>query len=111
MRRLTLCFLGVLAPLLLTACGSSTITIARLSPAASIVISGDGDAINALKPKVQRQLIDSQTLVDGDKHSGDHFCGFTLKKNGHTYQVDAYGSVPTTTCSQTTQQSFAALLP
>ena len=111
MRRLTLCFLGVLAPLLLTACGSSTITISRLSPAASIVITGDSDAISTLKPKVQKQLTDSQTLEDGDHHSGDHFCGFTLKKNGHTYQVDAYGSVPTTTCSQATQQSFEGLLP
>jgi len=103
--------MAVAAALLLTACGSATITVVRTSPAASIVITSDSNAISALKPKIQPQLVAGQSLVDGDQHSGDRVCGFTLNKNGHSYQVDAYGSLPNTTCSQQAQQSLLALLP
>ena len=111
MRRVKLAGLFAAAALLLTACGNSSITVLRTSPAAAIVITSDSNAISSLKPKIQAQLQAGETLVDGDQHTGDHFCGFSLSKNGHTYQVDTYGSLPPNTCSQQGQQSLSSLLP
>src|SRR3984893_1629326 len=98
--------IGVAGTLLLSGCGSSSITVQSSSPAASIVVTGDSTAVTALKTKNQAQLQAGATAVDGDQHSGNHVCGFSVTKNGHSYQVDAYGNVATTTCSSTQQKSF-----
>lgn len=111
MRRARLAGLFAAVAFLLAACGSSSITVLRTSPAAAIVITSDSNAISSLKPKLQAALQAGETLVDGDQHTGDHFCGFSLSKNGHSYQVDAYGTLPNTTCSQATQDSLKSQLP
>jgi len=110
-RRLVLGAIGVAGALLLSGCGSSSLTVQSSSPAASIVVTGDSSTMTAIKTKIQSQLSSSETIVDGDQHSGNHVCGFSATKNGHTYQVDAYGNVPSTTCSSAQQQSFQSDLP
>jgi len=111
MRRLLLGSIGVAGTLLLSGCGSSSITVQSTSPAASIVVTGDSTALTALKTKIQAQLLTGETVVDGDQHSGNHVCGFSATKNGHSYQVDAYGNVTTGTCSSAQQKSFQNDLP
>jgi hypothetical protein len=111
-RRLILGGIGLSAILLLSGCGTSSLTLVVSSPAASVVVTSDSDAIKAFKPKVQQQLAATgETLVDGDQHSGNRVCGFSSSKNGHTYQVDVYGSAPAQTCNQQAQQQFQSQLP
>lgn len=111
MRGFRLVGVAAAAAVLLTACGNATITVVRTSPAGSIVITSDGNAINALKPKIEALLGAGTVLDDGDQHTGQHLCGFSLNKNGHSYQVDAYGDLPSGTCSEASQQSLNTLLP
>jgi len=94
--------------LLLAGCGSSTITATQAGYSA--VVSSDSDAITALKAKLPSNL-NGATLHDGDAHSGPHICGFNASKNGHTYQVDFYGTLPSGVngselCSDSVKQSF-----
>ncbi len=118
MRRPVLRAIGVGGALLLAGCGaasatppSAAITVLSTAPTASIVVTGDSTALAKLKAKVQTQLSSGETVVDGDQHSGNHVCGFSATKNGHSYQVDAYGGVSPNTCSSTQQQSFQRDLP
>jgi len=118
MRRPVLQAISLAGLLLLAGCGgasatppSAAITVLSTSPAASIVVTGDSTALAKLKAKVQTQLSAGETVVDGDQHSGTHVCGFSATKNGHSYQVDAYGGVSPNTCSTTQQQSFQTDLP
>jgi hypothetical protein len=114
MRRLALAACGALAVVLLSSCGSASLTVKVASPAASVVVVSDSDAIAALKTKVQ-QLFSSgstgSTVVDGDQHSGNHVCGFNRSKNGHSYQVDVYGSAQANTCNNAAQQQFLSNVP
>ncbi len=100
------------ATLLLSSCGTSSLTIKVPSSGSTVVVSSDGDAINALKTKVQQSFASSgDSVVDGDQHSGNHICGFGKTKNSHSYQVDVYGGAPTDSCNATAQQQFLNQVP
>jgi hypothetical protein len=60
----------------------------------------------ALEQKIAAVLGTGVTLSNGDKHSGAHVCGFSVSKNGHTYQVDVRGSLPASSCSVSIQALF-----
>ena len=77
----------------------------------SIVVTSDSTAISALEHKIAALPGTGVTLSNGDKHSGAHVCGFSVGKNGHTYQVDAYGSLPASSCSASIQALFLANAP
>src|ERR1700688_4673428 len=81
MRRLVLGAIGVAGALLLSGCGNTSVTVQSSSPAASIVVTGDSSTMTALKTKIQSQLSSSETIVDGDQHSGNHVGGFSGTKN------------------------------
>jgi hypothetical protein len=71
----------------------------------AIVVTSDSTAITSLESKL-KSVASGVTIANGDSHSGAHVCGFNVSKNGHTYQVDVYGTVPTTICSAQAQASF-----
>ncbi|MGA7987446.1 MAG: hypothetical protein WCB51_03495 [Candidatus Dormiibacterota bacterium] len=112
MRRAAFILAGIGAALLLAGCGNQTITasqtVAGLS--VSIVVTSDSTAIASLESSLKTSDA-SATVSNGDNHTGSHVCGFNVSKNGHTYQVDVYGSVPSSTCNAQAQASFLADAP
>jgi hypothetical protein len=106
---------GVATTLLLAGCGSNeTMTESQTALgglSGSIVVTSDSTAISALEHKIAALPGTGVTLSNGDKHSGAHVCGFSVGKNGHTYQVDAYGSLPASSCSASIQALFLANAP
>jgi hypothetical protein len=123
MRRLFVA-LGLPALLLLAGCGgsSSASVTAQLSAAGvqgSMVVTTDSGAIAAVRTDLKADQLSTSgiTLVDGDQHSGNHVCGYSVSKNGHNYQVDFYGnsaqssSLFASGCSSTEQQAFLNRAP
>jgi hypothetical protein len=57
------------------------------------------------------------TVVDGDQHMGSHVCGFSVSKNGHSYQLDWYtdnslaAAGLETECGSSAQQQFLSEAP
>lgn len=117
-RRLTLCIIGAASALLLVGCGTSTITISNTDTGVpiTIVVTGDSSAI----PRLEHNLpvISGASVQNGDDHVGSHFCGFSVSKDGHTYQVDFYversGPVPNSlagACGSANQKEFLSRAP
>ena len=110
MRRVACIVAGIAATLLLASCGTQTITATETGSGltASFVITGDTDAVNALEATIKSSGL---TIVSGSSPTGAHVCGFKRSKNGHTYQVDVYGSAPASTCGAAAQTEFLAQAP
>ena len=112
MRRVAFIVAGIGTTLLLAGCGDETVTasesVAGLS--VSIVVTSDSTAIASLESSLKTSDA-AATITNGDNHSGNHVCGFNVSKNGHTYQVDVYGTVPSSTCNAAAQSQFLADAP
>jgi hypothetical protein len=110
-RRAAFIVAGIGATILLAGCGNETVTasesVAGLT--VSIVVTSDSTAIASLESSIKTSDT-SATISNGDNHTGNHVCGFNVSKNGHSYQVDIYGTVPSSVCSAA-QQSFLADAP
>jgi hypothetical protein len=108
-RRAAFIIAGIGTTLLLAGCGNETVTasesVSGLS--VSIVVTSDSTAIAYLESKLKTSDAGA-TVSNGDNHTGNHVCGFNVSKNGHTYQVDVYGSVPSTVCDSDAKASFLA---
>lgn len=76
------------------------------------------DSVGIGSVKVLDAATSAQTVLDGDQHTGNHVCDFTVVSKGaypgltgHTYHVDYYVSMgtvlPTSVCDQESQQAFA----
>jgi hypothetical protein len=104
-----------IAAFTVSACGSSNSTITATGSQAGVtafeVVTSDGTAISALKGSPHG----GATLQDGDQHTGNHICGFSVSKNGHSYQVDWYSNSSALTsallCSSSAQQQFLSAAP
>jgi hypothetical protein len=98
---------GIGATMLLAACGNQTITASQTVSGVSvaIVVTSDSTAIGSLEAKL-KSVAPGVTIANGDSHTGTRVCGFNVSKNGHTYQVDIFGPVPTTICNAQAQASF-----
>jgi deoxyhypusine synthase len=109
-RRIASVVAGIAATVLLTSCGTQTITASETGAgvAVSFVITGDTDAVNTLEATIRSAGL---TIAGGSSPKGAHVCGFNRSKNGHAYQVDVYGDAPTTTCSLAAQTEFLAEAP
>jgi hypothetical protein len=101
---------GVAGALLLASCGDETVTATESASglSVSIVVTSDSTGIAAIEKSVKGS---GATVTNGDTHAGAHVCGFNVSKNGHTYQVDVYGSVPASTCSDAAKSQFLAEAP
>jgi len=101
---------GVASALLLASCGDETVTATESASglSVSIVVTSDSTGIAAIEKSVKGS---GATVTNGDTHAGAHVCGFNVSKNGHTYQVDVYGSVPASTCSDAAKSQFLAEAP
>ena len=112
MRRAAFIVAGIGTTLLLAGCGNETVTASESASglSVSIVVTSDSTAIAYIESKLKASNT-GVNVSNGDTHSGNHVCGFNVSKNGHTYQVDVYGSVPNSTCNQAAQQSFLADAP
>ncbi len=100
---------GIGTTLLLAGCGNQTITASESVSGVSvaIVVTSDSTGLSSVESRI-KAVSPTVTISNGDTHSGAHVCGFNVSKNGHTYQVDVYGSsaVPTAVCSPAEQASF-----
>jgi hypothetical protein len=103
---------GIGAALLLSGCGNQTITASESVSGVSvaIVVTSDSTAITSIESSLKSQDT-GVTISNGDTHSGNHVCGFNVSKNGHSYQVDVYGSVPSSTCNAAAKASFLSDAP
>jgi hypothetical protein len=110
MRRVACVVAGIAATLLLASCGTQTITATETGAGmtVSFVITGDTDAVNALEATIKHAGL---SIVSGSAPTGAHVCSFNRSKNGHTYQVDVYGSAPASTCGAAGQAEFLAQAP
>lgn len=101
---------GAATTLLLASCGDETVTATESAAglSVSIVVTSDSTGIAAIEKSVQGS---GAKVTNGDTHSGPHVCGFNVSKNGHTYQVDVYGSVPSSTCNAAAKSEFLAEAP
>ncbi len=111
-RRAAFIVAGIGTTLLLAGCGNQTITASESVEglSVSIVVTSDSTAIASLESSLKTSDA-TATVSNGDNHTGNHVCGFNVSKNGHTYQVDVYGTVPSSTCNQAAQASFLADAP
>ena len=112
MHRAAFVVAGVGVALLLAGCGNETITASESQSgiSVSIVVTSDNTAISSIEQSLKTENT-GVTVSNGDNHSGAHVCGFNVSKNGHTYQVDVYGNVPTSTCNSAAQSSFLSDAP
>jgi hypothetical protein len=111
-RRAAFIVAGIGTTMLLAGCGNETVTASESSAGltVSIVVTSDSTAIASLESSLKTSGAGA-TVSNGDNHTGNHVCGFNVSKNGHTYQVDVYGSVPSSTCNAAAQASFLADAP
>jgi hypothetical protein len=112
MRRAAFIIAGIGTTLLLAGCGNQTITATESAEGlnVSIVVTSDSTAITSLESSLKSSDATAK-VSDGDNHTGSHVCGFSASKNGHSYQVDVYGNVPTSTCDAAAKASFLADAP
>ena len=98
--------------MLLASCGNQTITASESASglSVSIVVTSDSTAISSIESSLKTQET-GVTISNGDTHTGNHVCGFNVSKNGHSYQVDVYGSVPSSTCNAAAKASFLSEAP
>jgi hypothetical protein len=98
--------------LLLSGCGGQTITASQAvsGQTIAIVVTSDSTGIASVESRV-KATSPGVTFANGDTHTGAHVCGFNVSKDGHTYQVDVYGAVPTTICNAQAQASFLQSAP
>jgi hypothetical protein len=113
MHRRVLATIAFAATLLLAGCGSSTITVTASSAGqvGSGVVTGDSDAIAALKTKLAAFFGAGATVTDGDQHTGNQVCTFNASKNGHSYSVVIYGALPASSCDASGQTNFLSQAP
>jgi hypothetical protein len=120
---------AVAAVLLVAGCGNSEITITGTSEGISVytVVQSDSTGIGLVKQKISAEkpanLIAAMrgTVSDGSNPVGIHICGFSVSKNGHSYQVDRYAaSLPAgvtsseaaaTACSSSLKSDVTSWLP
>ena len=107
MHRTVFVVAAVGAALLLTACGNQTITASQSVSGVSvaIVVTSDSTGLASVESRI-KAASPGVSISNGDTHNGAHVCGFNVAKNGHTYQVDVYGPVPSTICNAQAQASF-----
>jgi len=116
MHRAAFIVLGVGTTLLLAGCGNETVTASETEQGITVqvVVTSDSTAIDALKSSLP-SAAPGVTFSNGDTHSGPHVCGFSASKNGHSYQVDFYGTIPSAAaavvCSASAQQEFLSAAP
>jgi hypothetical protein len=111
--RAALLVAGLGTTVLLAGCGNQTITAsaAALSgQSIAIVVTSDSTGIASVEAHV-KAATPGVTIANGDTHTGAHVCGFNVSKNGHTYQVDVYGAIPSTICSAQARASFLQTAP
>jgi hypothetical protein len=111
---------GAIAAFTVSTCGSSNSTITVVGTTSGVptvwgVITTDSTAMAAIK--TAEGSTSNVTLQDGDLHMGNHVCGFSTSKNGHSYQIDYYTNSSTAAalleaqCSATGQQQFLSGAP
>jgi len=116
MNRAAFVMIGIAATLLLAGCGNQTVTASETQGGITVqvVITSDSTAITALEAKLPTSAA-GVTFSNGDSHSGPHVCGFSASKNGHSYQVDIYGTLPSSAaglvCAAASRQQFLANAP
>jgi hypothetical protein len=110
--RAALVVAGLGTTLLLAGCGNQTITASQAVSGQSIaiVVTSDSTGIASVESRV-KAASPGVTIANGDTHTGAHVCGFNVSKNGHTYQVDVYGAIPSTICSAQARASFLQTAP
>lgn len=102
---------GGAVTLMLAGCGNQSITITETADGVtgSVVVTSDSTAIAAVEARLGHTA--TRSIHAGDTHSGAHLCGFSVSKNGHSYQVDFYGIVQGNPCDTAGQQGFLADAP
>ena len=116
MKRAAFVVIGATTTLLLAGCGNETVTASETQQGITVqvVVTSDSTAIDALKQSLP-STAPGVTFSSGDTHTAPHVCGFSTSKNGHSYQVDFYGNLPSGTsalvCSASAQQEFLADAP
>jgi hypothetical protein len=109
-----------IAAFTVSACGSSNSTITVTSGTSAVSVSGviTTDTTAMATIKTAEGKVPNANVQDGDHHIGDHVCGYSISKNGHTYQVDWYTNssisasvLQSSGCSSTAQQQFLLEAP
>jgi hypothetical protein len=121
MRGLGFGMAGGLAALLLTSCGTSSVTLIQPfqgGGSLSVVVVGDSDAVSALKPKMQQAFGTPPggvvQVLDGDQHTGNQICSYSVSNNSHNYTITVYGTAQfnpseySGACSSASPQLFLA---
>ena len=105
---------AVLAAILVAGCGtpdSASLTLGNGGLHGSVVITSDKTAIVSLRNAVIAAQQSDGGIYDGSHPVGAHVCGFSFTKQGHSYQVDVYGSVPNSSCDSAAQTGFINSVP
>jgi hypothetical protein len=111
---------AAIAAFTVSACGSSNSTITAIGTTSGVptvwgVITTDTTAMAVIK--TAEGSTSNVTVQDGDQHMGNHVCGYSASKNGHSYQIDYYtnssaaASLLEAQCSTTAQQQFLSGAP
>ena len=119
MHRLALGMVGGVAALLLSSCGTSSVTLIQPfqgGASLSVVVVSDSDAVSALKPRMEQAFGLSPggvvQVLDGNQHTGNQICSFSVSKNGHDYTITVYGTAQFNpseymgACASASQQLF-----
>jgi hypothetical protein len=102
--------LALSAVVLVAGCGTGDASITLISLGGSMVIKSDSGAIAAIRATVIAGS-GTQHIGNGSDAVGAHVCGFKVSKNGHEYQVDYYGQLPSDLCSSASQANFLSTAP
>jgi hypothetical protein len=109
---------AAIAAFTLSACGGSNATITVVDNTTGSVfgvITTDSTAMVVIT-KAERNAPNT-SVKDGDQHMGNHVCGYSVSKNGHSYQVDYYpsssvaASLLASQCASAAQQQFLSEAP
>jgi hypothetical protein len=103
-----------------SACGGSNSSITVVGSTSGVpslwgVITTDSTAITTIK--TAESSTQNVTVQDGDQHQGNHVCGYSVSKNGHSYQVDYFtsnslaASLIEAQCQSSAQQQFLSEAP
>jgi hypothetical protein len=103
-----------------SACGGSNSSITVIGSSNGVpsvwgVITSDSTAMVVIKQAESNAP--NTTIQDGDAHQGNRVCGYSVSKNGHSYQVDYYtnsslaASLIMTQCESAAQQTFLSEAP